>query len=51
MPRSNDQPSGRPRRGRRLAAAALAVGLAGAAAAITGAGPSVAGSSSREPSC
>ena len=44
MRRSDDQPSSRPRRGRRLAAAALAVGLAGAAAAITGAGPSVAGS-------
>jgi len=44
MRRSDDQPGSRSRRGRRLAAAALAVGLAGAAAAITGAGPSVAGS-------
>ena len=44
MRRSDDQPSSRPRRGRRLTAAALALGLAGAAAAITGAGPSVAGS-------
>jgi len=44
MRRSDDRTSSRPRRGRRLAAAALAVGLAGAAAAITGAGPSVAGS-------
>ncbi len=33
MRRSDDQPSSRPRRGRRLTAAALAVGLAGAAAA------------------
>ena len=44
MRRSDDQPGSRPRRGRRLAAAALTVGLAGAAAAITGAGPSMAGS-------
>jgi hypothetical protein len=44
MRRSDDQPGSRPRRGRCLAAAALTVGLAGAAAAITGAGPSVAGS-------
>ncbi len=44
MRRSHDHPGSRPRRGRRLAAAALTVGLAGAAAAITRAGPSVAGS-------
>lgn len=43
MRRSDDQ-SSRPRRGRRLTAAALAVGLAGAAATSTGVGPGLAAS-------
>jgi hypothetical protein len=40
MRHGDEQTATRPRRGRRLAAATLALGLAGPAAALTGAAPS-----------